>query len=70
MAAFEFSMEVIEKTELPPSPSPASFEEENRQGRAASGAVEISIAAIEILNCTFHPKPLYQRYIQVVVRAI
>jgi hypothetical protein len=29
---------------------------------------EISIAPIEILNCTFHPKPLYQRYIQVVVR--
>jgi hypothetical protein len=31
---------------------------------------EISIAGIEILNCTFDPKPLYQRYIQVVVRAI
>src|SRR6266568_6402110 len=31
---------------------------------------EISICRIEILNCTFYPKPLYQRYIQVVVRAI
>jgi hypothetical protein len=30
---------------------------------------EISISPIEILNCTFHPKPLYQRYIQVVLRA-
>jgi hypothetical protein len=37
---------------------------------ASSGYSEISIAAIEILNCTFDPKPLYQRYIQVVVRAI
>jgi len=31
---------------------------------------EISICRIEILNCTFYPKPLYQRYIRVVVRAI
>jgi len=30
--------------------------------------IEISITCIEILNCTFDPNPLYQRYIQVVVR--
>ena len=42
--------------------------EETRTGHPLSA--EISIAAIEILNCTFDPKPLYQRYIQVVVCAI
>ena len=41
---------------------------ETRTGRPLTA--EISIVAIEILNCTFDPKPLYQRYIQVVVRAI
>jgi hypothetical protein len=61
-------MMVIEKNES--APSLTSWEGEDRQGRATLGAIEISIAAIEILNCTFHPKPLYQRYIQVVVRAI
>ncbi len=42
-----------------------------RKAEVQSGApLEISIWVIEILNCTFDPKPLYQRYIQVVVRAI
>jgi hypothetical protein len=30
---------------------------------------EFSIRPIEILNCTFHPNSLYQRYIQVAARA-
>jgi hypothetical protein len=30
---------------------------------------KISICLIEILNCTFDLKPLYQRYIQVALRA-
>jgi len=68
MAAFEFSMKVIEKTELL-SKLTSSMGEEGRDGQSPA-AIEISILAIEILNCTFHPKPLYQRYIQVVVRAI
>ncbi len=42
-----------------------------RKRKHKDGATaEISIRLIEILNCTFDPKPLYQRYIQVVVRAI
>ena len=39
-------------------------------GSTERSTAEISIWVIEILNCTFDPKPLYQRYIQVVVRAI
>src|SRR5436189_4200379 len=37
--------------------------------QAADTLFKISICLIEILNCTFYLKPLYQRYIQVALRA-
>jgi hypothetical protein len=65
--AFEFSILVIEKAEkhdfgrgyaAAPSCCPRLRETKGR-------LPEISIRRIEILNCTFNLKPLYQRYIQV-----